>query len=112
LIHPVAWAGWAGLLVTSLNLIPAGQFDGGHLIYSLYGKKAAWLRPVIMVTLFVLGFMWTGWWLWGILIFFFGERHAEPLDEITQLDPTRKNVARLGLVILVLIFMPIPLIEI
>ncbi len=112
IIHPVAWAGWAGLLVTSLNLIPAGQFDGGHLIYSLYGKKLKWLRPLTLVILVILGFLWPGWWVWAFMILLLGNRFAEPLDEITQLDPTRKIIARLGLVIFFLIFMPIPLIRI
>jgi len=112
IIHPVAWAGWAGLLVTSLNLIPAGQFDGGHLIYSLYGKRLKWLRPLILVILVILGFLWSGWWLWAFMILLIGNRYAEPLDEITELGPTRKIIARIGLVLFFLIFMPVPLISI
>ena len=112
IIHPVAWAGWAGLLVTSLNLIPAGQFDGGHLIYSLYGKRLKWLRPLILAILVILGFLWSGWWLWAFMILLLGNRYAEPLDEITELDPRRKIIARIGLVLFFLIFMPVPLISI
>jgi len=112
LIHPVAWAGWAGLLITSLNLLPAGQLDGGHLIYSLLGDKHRWIRPAVLVTLTCLGFMWSGWWLWAAMIFFLGKRRAEPLDEITDLDPRRKILAKIGLVIFFLIFMPVPLITI
>ena len=110
IIHPVAWAGWAGLLITSLNLLPAGQLDGGHLIYSLFGDKLRWIRPLIMVTLVILGFMWSGWWLWAFLILMLGKRRAEPLDEITDLDPKRKILAWIGLIIFFLIFMPVPLI--
>ena len=109
-IHPVAWAGWAGLLVTSLNLLPAGQLDGGHLIYSLYGNKPKWIRPVILIVLSVLGLFWRGWWLWALMILVLGGRYAEPLDDITELDKGRKALARLGLVIFFLIFMPVPLI--
>jgi Zn-dependent protease len=112
IIHPVAWAGWAGLLVTALNLVPAGQFDGGHLIYSLYGKRLKWLRPVILAVLVVLGFLWSSWWLWAFLILVIGNRYAEPLDEVTELDPTRKVLAWIGLVIFFLIFMPVPLVTI
>jgi Zn-dependent protease len=112
LIHPVAWAGWAGLLITSLNLLPAGQLDGGHLIYSLFGEKSKRIRPVILVILVILGFMWSGWWLWAFLILFLGRMRAEPLDEITELDPGRKIVARIGLAIFFLVFTPIPLIVI
>jgi Zn-dependent protease with chaperone function len=109
-IHPVAWAGWAGLLITSLNLLPAGQLDGGHLIYSLFGKRLKWIRPLIIGVLFVLGFMWTGWWLWSVLILLLGKQYAEPLDDITELNSSRKALARFGLVIFFLIFMPVPLI--
>ena len=111
-IHPVAWAGWAGLLVTSLNLLPAGQLDGGHLIYSLFGNRLRWIRPLIVVVLFVLGFLWSGWWLWAFMILLLGRRYAEPLDDITSLDRGRKALARFGLILFFLIFMPIPLIVI
>jgi membrane-associated protease RseP (regulator of RpoE activity) len=108
-IHPMAWAGWAGLLVTALNLIPAGQLDGGHLLYVLFGKKAQRVLPIILVGLALLGFVWGGWWLWVFLVYFFGRVHAEPLDQITKLDKRRKALAVLGLVIFVLIFTPVPL---
>ena len=110
MIHPVAWAGWAGLLVTSLNLIPAGQLDGGHIFQLLFGKK--WSRrilPVILVALAALGFVWSGWWLWAGLVFFFGRIYAEPLDQITPLDPFRKALGVLALVIFILTFIPVPL---
>ncbi len=108
-IHPMAWAGWAGLLVTALNLIPAGQLDGGHLLYVLFGKKAQRVLPIILVSLGLLGLVWGGWWLWVFLVYFFGRVHAEPLDQITKLDKRRKALAVLGLVIFVLIFTPVPL---
>jgi membrane-associated protease RseP (regulator of RpoE activity) len=110
LIHPVAWAGWAGLLVTSLNLLPAGQLDGGHLVYSLFGERLKWIRPVILIILIILGFMWSGWWLWAFLILFLGRIRAAPLDEITELNPGRRTFARIGLVIFFLVFIPVPLI--
>ncbi|MEJ2707130.1 MAG: site-2 protease family protein [Anaerolineales bacterium] len=110
MMHPVAWAGWAGLLVTALNLIPAGQFDGGHIIYVLFGRKARFLMPFILVGLILLGLVWAGWWLWALLIFLLGRLYAEPLDQITPLDPRRRAVAFLGIVIFVLVFTPVPLI--
>jgi membrane-associated protease RseP (regulator of RpoE activity) len=110
IISPIAWAGWAGLLVTSLNLIPAGQLDGGHMVYTLVGsKKAKTLWPFILVGLFLLGFIWSGWWLWAVLVFFIGRMYAEPLDQITTLNRGRKALAVLALVIFVLVFMPVPL---
>jgi membrane-associated protease RseP (regulator of RpoE activity) len=112
MIHPVAWAGWAGLLVTALNLVPAGQLDGGHVMYVLLGKRARLLWPVIMGALILLGFVWSGWWLWALLIFFLGRLYAEPLDQITRLDPPRTAVAILGIVLFLLVFTPVPLVQV
>jgi Zn-dependent protease len=109
MINPVAWAAWAGLLVTFLNLIPAGQLDGGHVIYAVFGKRVKFIVPVILVVTILLGFFWSGWWLWAFLIFFLGRVHAEPLDQITQLDASRKALAVLMLVIFLLVLMPVPL---
>ncbi|MFN2195312.1 MAG: site-2 protease family protein [Anaerolineales bacterium] len=109
-LHPMAWAGWAGLLVTALNLIPVGQLDGGHVSYVLLGNKARLLVAPILVGLVLLGLAWSGWWLWAFLLFFLGRYYAEPLDQITPLDPKRKAVAILGLVIFFLVFIPVPLI--
>ncbi len=110
MISPIAMAGWGGLLVTSLNLIPAGQFDGGHLMYVLFGRKVMQrILPFILVALAVLGFFWSGWWLWIVLIFFLGRVYAEPLDQITELDPKRRALAIVGIILLILVFTPIPM---
>ena len=109
-LHPVAWAGWAGLLVTALNLIPAGQLDGGHLIYVLLEEKAKKLLGVILGILFLLGFVWSGWWFWAFLIFILGRVYADPLDQITPLDKKRKYLAIFGLIVFVLVFTPVPII--
>lgn len=108
-LHPVAWAGWAGLLVTALNLIPAGQLDGGHVLYVLFGNKARAVLPFILTALVVMGTVWPGWWLWAFLIFLLGRVYAEPLDQITALDSNRRAVAILGLVVFILVFTPVPL---
>lgn len=107
-VHPVAFAGWAGLLVTALNLIPAGTLDGGHVIYALAGEKARKAFPVILVVLFGLGWFWNGWWFWALLLFWLGRVHAEPLDQITQLDRPRLVVAAVVAAIFILTFTPVP----
>jgi membrane-associated protease RseP (regulator of RpoE activity) len=107
-IHPVAFAGWAGILVTALNLIPAGTLDGGHVIYSLFGEKAKKGFPFIIGILAALGLYWSGWWMWAVLLFWLGRVNAEPLDQITQLDPKRRLVAGLVIVVFFLVFMPVP----
>ena len=109
-IHPVAYAGWAGLLVTAFNLIPVGQLDGGHLIYSLLGEKSKKIWPLFFLILVALGFVWMGWWLWAGLILIFGRSQAEPLDQITELNPARKFLAVLGLILFALVFTPVPIV--
>ncbi|MEW6179352.1 MAG: site-2 protease family protein [Chloroflexota bacterium] len=111
LLHPVAWAGWGGILITSLNLIPAGQLDGGHLLYVLFGReRARQIYPLVLMALGLLGFVWSGWWLWAVLIFLFGRTYAEPLDQITELDPRRKRLGILTLIVFILVFTPVPLV--
>jgi membrane-associated protease RseP (regulator of RpoE activity) len=107
-IHPVAFAGWAGLLVTALNLIPAGTLDGGHVVYSLFGDKAAKAFPVILLALLGLGLVWNGWWIWAVLLLWLGRVHAEPLDQITPLDPPRLAIAALTILIFIVTFSPVP----
>jgi membrane-associated protease RseP (regulator of RpoE activity) len=110
MLHSVAWAGWAGLLVTALNLIPAGQLDGGHALYVLLGKeKMKKLYPVLLVILIGLGFLWSGWWLWAAILLVFGRFYAEPADQITELDTKRKALAVFGLIVFILVFVPVPL---
>jgi hypothetical protein len=109
ILDAVAWAGWAGLLVTGLNLIPAGQLDGGHALFVLIGKRVQKIVPIIIGILVALGFFWQGWWLWAAIIFFLNRRPAELLDEITPLDTRRRWIAIGVLIIFVLVVTPIPL---
>ena len=110
-LHPVALAGWAGILVTALNLLPAGQLDGGHVMYVLLGRQRAQrLVPFLLAFIALLGLFWYGWWLWVALIFFLGRAHAEPLDQITPLDNGRRALAVLAVIIFFLVFTPVPMI--
>lgn len=107
-IHPVAFAGWAGLLVTALNLIPAGTLDGGHVVYALFGERARKAFPYLIGLLVYLGFSWNGWWLWAALLFWLGRVNAETLDQITPLDSNRRLVAAFVIVLFLLVFTPVP----
>ena len=115
-LHPLAFAGWAGLFVTGLNLIPAGQLDGGHIIYTLLGKRAGgltWVIIGILAGLDILNYFLYGQFTWSllvILILIFGRVHAAPLDDITELDPPRKLLALLMMLVFVLVFVPTPII--
>ena len=108
-IHPVAFAGWGGLLVTALNLIPAGTLDGGHIVYALFGDKVKKAVPYIIGLLVFLGFLWSGWWLWAFLLYWLGRVYAEPLDQITELTPGRRMVGYFMILIFILVFMPVPM---
>lgn len=109
-LNQVAWAGWVGLLVTGLNLIPVGQLDGGHIAYVLFGNRARQLFWPVIVGLLGLA-LFTGatmWGFWIVLLFLLGRSYAEPLDDVTQLDGKRRLVAAFTLFLFVLVFIPIP----
>jgi membrane-associated protease RseP (regulator of RpoE activity) len=109
-IHPVAFAGWAGLLVTGLNLIPAGQLDGGHIVYALLGeRRARVIFWAVLAALAVLAFFWQGWILWLFLIFLFGRMRLAPLDDVTTLTGRQQALAIAMIFIFILVFTPIPL---
>jgi membrane-associated protease RseP (regulator of RpoE activity) len=109
-IHPIATAGWFGLFVTALNLLPAGQLDGGHVSYALFGRRHVWVSRLTVLLLFAFGLKdWSGWIFWGVLILaVIGVRHPPPTDADTPLDPKRKLVGWLLLVTLAVTFMPLP----
>lgn len=108
-LHPVAFAGWAGLLVTSFNLIPAGQLDGGHVAYALLGQRTRYLNWAILGVLLVMGLFWQGWFLWAFLVFIFSRARVSPMDDVSPLTPVGIAVAVSLLVLFVLTFTPVPL---
>jgi membrane-associated protease RseP (regulator of RpoE activity) len=108
-LNPVAIAAWFGMLVTGFNLLPIGQLDGGHVAYSMLGKAARPLAYLTISGLILAGFtLWSGWWTWAFFVFITGLRHAEPLNDITPLDPARKFVSLLTLIWFFLIITPKP----
>lgn len=110
-LHPVAFAGWVGLLVTGLNLIPAGQLDGGHILYALVGPHIATrVTVVIAIILLIMGLVlnWYGWIIWSALIMFLGQHRAPLLNEVVTLTRWQKALAVFALIIFVLVFSPVP----
>ncbi len=108
-INQLTWAGWTGLLVTALNLIPVGQLDGGHVIYSLIGERARILFIPLIAALGLLSIFFQEWLLWVVLLLVLGRVYATPLDSITRLDTRRRVIAIIALVMFILVFMPVPL---
>src|SRR5215813_7616270 len=110
-VHPVALAGWVGLFVTALNLIPVGQLDGGRIAYALFGARHRQVSMITFLGLLALGAI-TGsanWFVWGFLLFFvMGFQHQPPLDDLSPLSPGRYAVGVLCLVLLILLIPPVP----
>lgn len=110
-INPVAFAGWAGLLVTGMNLLPAGQLDGGHITFALLGKRARLVTYGVLAALLVVGLRyWEGWLLWVAIIFFVAQRQVTLLDEVTSLTWKHAVIALVLLIVFVLVFVPLPLV--
>lgn len=111
LMTPVAFAAWFGLFVTAMNLLPVGQLDGGHILYSLLGHNARWLGLVLVGLMVAAGiFWWPGWLLWAMLVFFIiGTGHPPPLNDLVELGTGRKILAYVMIAFIIIFFMPNPL---
>jgi membrane-associated protease RseP (regulator of RpoE activity) len=109
-LSPLAFAGWLGLMVTALNLLPIGQLDGGHIARAMFGRRAGdTIGSVAMWTLLLLGlFVWPGLLTWAIIVFFIAGRGAPPLDDLTPLTPSRRWLGYAAFAILALILAPLP----
>lgn len=109
-LHPVALAGWVGLLVTAINLLPAGQLDGGHVFRALLGDRSRWVSWGAVLLLFFLGiFEYQGWLIFAVLILFLGVRHPPPLNDLSRLDAKRVAVGLFAAGILVSGFVLVPI---
>jgi len=110
ILHPLAFAGWIGLLVTSLNLMPVGQLDGGHIAYAVLGRKAQIISKVMIIALLGLGIWGAPMWLfWAVLlVFLLGTKHPPTLDYDISLDRTRQLIGAFTLFIFVITFIPVP----
>ncbi|MCK5710408.1 MAG: site-2 protease family protein [Deltaproteobacteria bacterium] len=137
-LHPVAFAGWVGLFVTALNLIPSGQLDGGHIVYALFSKKYHRYVSRVMIALLIIfgigtkilleigndllgsGFNWftqsvpviegwPGWILWAVLLTLMGAKHPPTMYEETDLDMKRKILGLISLLIFIGSFTPAPI---
>ena len=108
--HPVAFAGWVGVLVTAFNLFPMGQLDGGHIFFAMFGRKAMIVAKVFLGAFVVMGvFFWVGWFVWALLILLLGLKHPRVADEDVPLSPGRKAVGVLIVLIFAISFIPAPI---
>jgi membrane-associated protease RseP (regulator of RpoE activity) len=110
LLSPMAFAGWAGILVTMLNLLPIGQLDGGHIAYALFGKRQKIMAQIIILGLIPLGvFLWQGWLIWLVLALILKPAHPQTLNDSIPLDDKRKIAGWISLLIFILCFSPVPI---
>jgi membrane-associated protease RseP (regulator of RpoE activity) len=108
-LHPTLFAGWIGLLVTAMNLLPAGQLDGGHIAYASLGGKQKYTSVAALVLMLVLSYFFPVWILFAFIILLTGIRHPPPLNDITPLGLRGKLLAIFALLMFILSFVPIPI---
>jgi membrane-associated protease RseP (regulator of RpoE activity) len=109
LLNPVAFAGWIGLFVTSMNLIPVGQLDGGHIAFAFLGEKQTRLSFILVLVMSLLGvLLWEGWIIWAVLLLVLGLRHPPVISWEVPLDTRRKVIGWIAFLIFILTFIPVP----
>ncbi len=109
LLSPIALAAWVGLFATALNLLPIGQLDGGHILYSVASQYHRRISIAFGIVLVVMGIFFIDWIIIAVLFLFLGFRHPPLIDPWTPLDKKRRTWAIVALIIFVLCFTPIPL---
>lgn len=107
-LHPVAFAGWIGLLVTALNLLPSGQLDGGHVAYALFSRNYSKVGGAVPYLLLPMGYFWGGWTIWGVMLLVMGTVHPPTLFEEVPLTRGRRLVGILAAILFLACFTPSP----
>ena len=119
----VAFAGWVGLFVTALNLLPAGQLDGGHIAYAVWGRAHRLMAQTTFIALVAMGIGpmllgllpnvgpvagWSGWIVWAVLLSVFGLQHPLVLDDVTPLDKPRRIIGVIAIILMLALITPVP----
>ena len=109
-LSPLAFAGWLGLFVTALNLLPIGQLDGGHIAHALFGRRIGdTIGTIAMWSLLLLAiFVWPWLTFWAVIVFFIAGATTPPLNDVTPLQAGRRWLGYASFVILGLILAPLP----
>jgi len=107
-LHPVARAAWIGMFATSMNLLPIGQLDGGHILYSFFPQRHKLISKILCAAMVPLGIYWHGWLLWALILFWLGRRHPVIYDP-TEMSAGRRKLAWVALAIFVLCFIYAPI---
>lgn len=110
-LHPTAFAGWFGMFITALNLLPLAQLDGGHVLYAALPRRHEALARGFWLVLMLLGFLWVGWWVWGALVLALSRGrlgHPPVLDAYRPLPKSRRWLAWASLALFLITFTPVP----
>lgn len=101
-LHPVGIAAWVGMFATALNLLPGGQFDGGHIIYAVAPRAHKWVTRITIALLIPLGiFFWMGWLVWALILGIIGIRHPD-VPQWPDIGPGRRWLAIVAVIMLLL----------
>jgi membrane-associated protease RseP (regulator of RpoE activity) len=107
-LHPVARAAWVGMFATALNLLPIGQLDGGHILYSFFPRWHGTISRVLCLLMLPLGWFWFGWLFWGLILLWLGRRHPVIYDD-AELTEGRRKLGWLALAVFLLCFTYAPI---
>ena len=110
-MSPLAMVGWFGCLVTAINLLPVSQLDGGHILYSVFGRRHYYVSLFVilaMITMSVI-FQYYGWLVWVLLVVVLGLKHPPLADDSVRLDRGRLLLAALALLVFIGCFIPVPI---
>ena len=111
-LSPVAFAGWVGLLVTMINLLPIGQLDGGHILYAMFGKRQHKIAYISLLALVALSFLWVGWIIWALLgLFVMKPPHPPTVLDDLPIDKKRMAIGCICILVFILCFIPTPFME-
>jgi hypothetical protein len=110
--HPIIIAAWIGMFVTSLNLIPMGQLDGGHIAHAMLGDKNFRILCIVLIAILAaMSYFWAGWFLWAVIGYLLTRRgYPKSLNDEIPLTPLSRVMAAIGLILIIITFMPIPMI--
>ncbi len=111
-IFPTAFAAWVGFFATALNLLPAGQLDGGHVARALLGDQSKYLGWAAILGMVVLSFEFESWILIALFVLLVGVRHPPPLNDISKLKVSRKMLGAVALALFLVTFTPFPIVTI
>jgi membrane-associated protease RseP (regulator of RpoE activity) len=102
-LHPVARAAWVGMFATAMNLLPIGQLDGGHILYSFFPARHRTISRAMCILMLPLGIFWTAWFFWAVVLWLLGRRHPIIYD-VAEPSAARRKLGWLALAIFILCF--------